>query len=165
MTRVFQEKRIEAFWKGNGDDLGIGQNHYNIILSICWYCCQIQSIYISLCMKLLLSTRSLDALFEFVLFLRHYDFPFFYDKYHCLDYENFVCVTNNWWGPFLKFVIFYIFISYHKGKWLFICSSFLKNWIYVIYKTLWFICSTRCVWSYVPFQQCVTRYYMYCKYN
>lgn len=124
--KSFEEKGIEAVWKGNGDDPGIAQNHYNLILNICWYCCQIQSIYIyiSLFMRLLLSMRSLDTLFEFMLFLRHYDFPFFYYKYQCLDYENFVCIINNWWGLFLKFVIFYILISYHKGKRLFTCSSF-----------------------------------------
>lgn len=44
--KSFEEKGIEAFWKGNGDDPGIAQNHYNLILNICWYCCQIQSIYI-----------------------------------------------------------------------------------------------------------------------
>ncbi len=79
--KSFEEKGIEAFWKGNGDDPRIAQNHYNLILSICWYCCQIQSIYISLFMRLLLSMRSLDTLFEFMLFLTHYDFPFFYYKY------------------------------------------------------------------------------------
>jgi hypothetical protein len=122
-------------------------------------------IYISLFMRLLLSMRSLDTLFEFMLFLKHYDFPFSYYKYQCLDYENFVCIINNWWGLFLKFIIFHILINYHKGKWFSTCSSFKKIWIYIIYKTLWFICSIRCVSSYVPFQQGVTRYYTSCKYN
>jgi hypothetical protein len=35
VTKVLKEKGIKAFWKGNGDDLGIGQNHLNLILSIC----------------------------------------------------------------------------------------------------------------------------------